>query len=243
MFVGIKKALNSLFTRFDQSNFTGKNSEYHRYIKLGYPSNHTYQIKNNKLIPNYKLAARYRKIKKLLPKNLTSLGEVGCSKGFFIFSATLHPQCTRGIGIDVNPYDIEVCNWVKETVGSTRTSFAKMQLHELTPRIEEFGGPLQTLLILNTYQYLYFGSDSFPECYLDHDAIFKNLRKICTQRIIFNNRIDLADCQNGARIAEASDESKGNYTEEKALEAASKYFVVQKHGRIGKYPLITLDIK
>ena len=99
-------------------------------------------------------------------------------KGFFIFSATTHPHCTRGLGIDVNAYDIEVCHWVKKTIGNTKAFFATMQLHELAPRIEEFGGPLQTLLILNTYQYLYFGSDSFPECYLDHDTIFNNLRKI-----------------------------------------------------------------
>lgn len=243
MFVGIRNVLTGLYSRFNKPKFTGKNGEYHRYIQLGYPSNHTYQIKNDKLIPSYKLASRYKKIKKLLPKNLTSLGEVGCSKGFFIFSATTHPHCTRGVGIDVNQYDIEICDWVKKTVGNTRTSFAKMQLHELTPRIDEFGGPLQTLLILNTYQYLYFGSDSFPECYLDHDAIFKNLRKICTQRIIFNNRIALEDCQNVKRISEASIESRANYSEEKALEAASRYFTVQKHGRIGKYPLITMDIK
>lgn len=184
-----------------------------------------------------------KKLRKLLPNNLTSLGEVGCSKGFFVFSATMQPNCTRGLGIDVNQYDIDVCNWVKSTITNTRASFAKMHLHELASRLEELGGPLQTLLILNTYQYLYFGSDSFPECYLNHDAIFNHLRKICSGRIIFNNRIALEDCQNVTRIAQASEECKRNYSEEKALEAASKYFIVKQHGKIGKYPLYTLDVR
>jgi hypothetical protein len=118
-----------------------------------------------------------------------------------------------------------------------------MQLHELTSRIEEFGGPFQTLLILNTYQYLYFGSDRFPECYLDHDAIFSCLRKITSERIIFNNRIALEDCQNVKRIAEAPELARRNYSEEKALEAAARHFTVTRQGKIGKYPLLTLDIK
>jgi len=239
--VFIKAIMNVLAKLCPRS--TKENSEYHRYVESSYPSNHTYQIKNNKLIPKYKLASRYKKIRKLLPKNLTSLGEVGCSKGFFIFSATTHPQCTRALGIDVNSYDIDVCHWVKNTLKNTRASFEKMQLHELASRIEELGGPLQTVLILNTYQYLYFGSDAFPECYLDHDAIFQNLRKICTERIIFNNRIALEDCQNVKRIEASSEASKKNYSEEQALEAASKYFIVKQHGKIGKYPLFTLDVK
>jgi len=243
MLVGIANTLTKLWPRSNKLKWVGENGEYQRYIELGYPSNHAYKIKNNTLIPKYKLATRYKKIRKLLPDYLTSLAEVGCSKGFFIFSATTYPHCTRGLGIDVNQYDIEVCNWVKKTIGNTRASFAKMQLHELAPRIEEFGGPFQTILILNTYQYLYFGSDSFPECYLDHDAIFSHLRKVCSQRIIFNNRIALEDCQNVKRIAESGEHHKKNYSEEKALEAASRYFTIKCHGKIGKYPLLTLDVK
>ncbi len=242
MFVGIRNFLVKCCPHLTKPPLTGKASEYHRYITSGYPSNHTYRIKQNKLIPSYKLASRYKKIQKLLPKNMTSLGEIGCSKGFFIFSATAQPHCTRAVGIDVNHYDIEVCHWVKTALNDQRAAFAKMQLHELASRIEEFGGPLQTLLILNTYQYLYFGSDSFPECYLSHEDIFYNLRKICTGRIIFNNRISLKDCQNVKRIAEASEMSRQNYSEEKALAAASQYFIVKRHGKIGKYPLVTMDV-
>lgn len=243
MLVGIANTLTRLWSRPHRLKEVGKNGEYQRYIELGYPSNHTYKIKNHTLIPKYKLATRYKKIRKLFPNHLTSLAEIGCSKGFFIFAASTYPHCNRGLGIDVNPYHIEICHWVKKTIGNTRTSFTRMQLHELTSRIEEFGGPLQTVLILNTYQYLYFGSDAFPECYLDHDAIFSHLRQICTQRIIFNNRIALEDCQNVKSIAEASEHLKKNYSEEKALEAAAKYFTIRRHGKIGKYPLLTLDVK
>jgi hypothetical protein len=243
MFVGIANTLAKLCPFRKKPSIEGKEAGYIHHIEHGYPSNHTYCLTNDKLKPKYKLASRYKKIRQLLPKQLTSLAEVGCSKGFFVFSAGAYPSCTRALGIDVSPFDIEVCRWVKQQLNSTNTRFEKMQLHELTPSITDLGGPFQTLLIINTYQYLYFGSDSFPECYLNHDAIFNSLRKICSQRIIFNNRIALEDCQNVARINKASEECRENYSEEKALAAAAKYFTISKHGKIGKYPLFTLDVK
>jgi hypothetical protein len=223
--------------------FNEKEIIYTRYLADSYPSNHTYKIKNNQLKPKYKLASRYKKIKKLFPLELKSIIEIGCSKGFFIFSAAGFPHFTRGLGIDVSGYDIEVCQWVKEKLEFPSLAFEKMQLHELAPRINEFGGPFQTVLVLNTYQYLYFGSDGFPECYFDHTAILNSLRQICSGRVIFNNRIALEDCQNVKRIADASERSRLNYSEEKFVEAASQYFTVTRHGKIGKYPLMTLDVR
>jgi hypothetical protein len=245
MFVGIANAL-SRFRLWPRVNNAIANNEYQaylNYIEFSYPSNHTYKIVNDKLIPKHKLASRYKKIHKLLPKNLTSLVEVGCSKGFFVFSGSEFSGYTRGLGIDVNQYDIEVCRWVKEKIHNSNTTFEKMQLHELASRIDEFGGPFQTVLVLNTYQYLYFGSDAFPECYLNHDAIFQCLRSICSGRVIFNNRIALTDCQNVKRIAQAEQQCRMNYSEVQALAAASQYFTVTRQGKIGKYPLFTLDVK
>ncbi len=244
MFGKVMERLARWMRCLNKSKFEGKSGEYLRYITSSYPSNHTYKIKNNSVLkPKNQLETRYKKIRQLFPKHVTSLAEIGCSKGFFVFSASAMSHCTRSLGIDVNHYDIEVCRWVKETIQNKNTFFETMQLHELTPRIAEFGGAFQTVLILNTYQYLYFGSDAFPQCYLDHDAIFKNLREICSGRIIFNNRIALEDCQNVARIKQANETCQMNYSEEKALEAASKYFTVTRHGKIGKYPLLTLDAK
>lgn|SRR3990167_1135652 len=214
---------------------------YENHIKNGYPSNHTYKIKQGKLLPDRQLARRYRTIYGLYPVELTSLAEISCSKGFFVFSASHIPACTRTLGIDINQYDLDVCRWVKEKINS-RAIFKNIRLHELAERIDEFGGPFQTVLVINTYQYLYFGSIYFPEAYLDHDLIFKSLRKICKGRVIFNNRIQLSDCQNVDQIKDASHHSE-HYNESKVREVASQYFTLSDHGKIGKYPLLTFDVE
>jgi len=213
--------------------------EYMDYIGSSYPSNHTYKIANGKLLPKCKLSIRHRKIRSLFPTNLTSLVDVGCSKGFFILSAK---HCPRALGIDVNPYDISVCQWASQQVNNQHAQFKYLKLHEFAEQIDQHGGAFQTVLVVNIYQYLYFGSDPYPDCYLDHDTIFRDLRKICSDRVIFNNRVDLEDCQNTQRIQHSKDHSQ-HYSKEKIIEAASRYFTVEQHGNIGRYPLWVLKIK
>ena|SRR3990167_10538480 len=216
--------------------------EYFEYVKSAYPSNHTYNVSNKKFYPGRQLAARYKVISSLFPKSSTSLLDIGCSKGFFVFSASEQPGFTRGLGIDVNPYNIEVCQSLKRYVNNPRVGFERLKLHEVAARIDEFGGAYQTVLILNTYQYLYFGSDSYPHGYFDHDVIFKNLSKICNQRVIFNNRVNVEDCQNTACIDRVINQ-KASYSEEKMLEVASNYFKISQYADFGRYPLWTFDVR
>jgi len=216
--------------------------EYLSYLKAAYPNNHNYKVKKNRLLPTRELSKRYNRVRELLPQPLTSFLDIGSSKGFFVFAASEDPECTRSLGIDVYQYDIDVCRWLQDHLGNTKVRFEFMRLHELAERIDEFGGPFQTVLMLNMYQYLYFGSVRNPDRYLNHDEIFKHLRKICSERIIFNNRVNLADCQNVEQIEQASEHSQ-NYSEEKIIAAASQYFNVVPHGKIGQYPLWTMDVK
>lgn len=240
MFSKISNYLTQLFHPNQDLSPTAK--EYLSYLKAAYPNNHNYKVKKKVLIPSRELAKRYNRVRALYPEPLTSFLDIGSSKGFFVFASSKDPHCTRSLGIDVYQYDIDVCRWLKEQLGSDKVRFEFMRLHELAERIEEFGGPFQTVLMLNMYQYLYFGSVRNPDRYLDHDEIFKHLRKICSERIIFNNRVNLADCQNVEQIERASEHSQ-NYSEEKIIAAASHYFNVVAHGKIGQYPLWTLDVK
>lgn len=216
--------------------------EYLDYARTSYPSNHTYKIRNRELNPLRQLAKRQKAIKKLLPHPLNSLLDIGSSKGFFVFDAVLNPDCERALGIDVNPYDIDFTNIIREHIRAMQAQFKLMRLHELADQIDQFGGPFQTVLINNQYQYLYFGSDTFPASYLDHDFIFQNLRRVCSQRVIFNNRLSLHDIQNDQQV-EKSGNKKLAYSEQSIYTAASKYFDVTKHGSLGGYPLWTLDVK
>lgn len=234
--------LNKLIQVFKKTPQDPQTKEYLQYLKSSYPNNHNYKIKNKRLIPSRELAKRYRRIHDLLPDPLTSLVDIGSSKGFFIFASAENSDCKRCLGIDVYQHDINVCRWLKAYLHNDKVAFELMHLHELAERIDEFGGPFQTVLILNIYQYLYFGSVRCPDGYLDHDKIFKYLRKICSERIIFNNRTELKDCQNIEQINLASEYSQ-NYSEEKILAAAAKYFNVVSHGKIGQYSLWAMDVK
>lgn len=221
---------------------TALSVEYQQYAENAYPSNHTYTIKNGLLLPKRELSKRLHLIKKLYPRNLTSLLDVSCSKGFFIFDAAAIDGCSRTLGIDIHDYDITFCNTLKKHMRSENTQFERLTLGQLAARIDEFGGPFQTLLIINCYQYLYFGSDISPEAHASHDEIFENLRKVCNGRIIFNNRVNLVDCQNSRQVSESPDKA-AHYSSIELFAAASKHFTVTQHGKIGKYPLCTMDAK
>ncbi len=215
--------------------------EYKQYAENSYPSNHTFQIKKGLLVPKRKLAKRYTKIKKLYPRELTSLLDASSSKGFFVFDAAKAPTCTRMLGIDIHDYDIDFCNTLKHVTRTEQAQFARLTLGQLAARIDEFGGPFQTVLVINCYQYLYFGSDTSPEAHANHDEIFANLRRVCSERVIFNNRVNLEDCQNTRQIQEAPEKAE-HYSQLEIFTAASKYFNVKQHGKIGKYPLCTMDV-
>src|SRR5579864_3768035 len=98
--------------------------EYKNYAENSYPGNHTYKIHQQKLTPKCKLAVRYRKISRHYPKPLTSLLDVACSKGFFVFSAAAQPECTRSLGVDLFEYDLNFCEGVKKYLGNDRVNFA-----------------------------------------------------------------------------------------------------------------------
>lgn len=224
------------------TNLTSLSDEYRNYAENAYPGNHTYQLRNNLLVPKRDLAKRHKLIKNLYPKPLTSLLDVSSSKGFFVFDAVRESTCTRALGIDVNDYDIVFSNAVKQCTNAERTSFARLTLRELAEQIDTFGGPFQTVLLINSYQYFYFGSDTSPDAYNSHTEIFQHLSRVCSHRIIFNNRVNLEDCQNRQQVHDAPDKA-AHYSRLEIFAAASMYFNVKEHGKIGKYPLWTLDAK
>lgn len=216
--------------------------EYLNYAENAYPSNHTFTLKRGLLVPKRELNKRYSQIRKLYPKPLTSLLDVSCSKGFFVFDAAREATCTRAFGIDVHEYDIKFCNTISRSAAYSRAQFAHLTLRELAAKIDELGGPFQTILLINSYQYFYFGSVISPDSYETHDEIFALLRSICSGRVIFNNRVNVEDCQNSEQVRNAPEKAH-HYSRIEILTAAQKYFSVNEHGKIGKYPLLTMDVK
>lgn len=216
--------------------------EHREYAENAYPSNHTFEVRKGLLVPKRQLAKRHHQIKKLYPKPLTSLLDVSSSKGFFVFDAARETTCTRALGIDIHDYDIEFCNTIKQNTPYERAQFARLTLRELAARLDEFGGPFQTVLLINSYQYFYFGSAISPDAYASHSEIFELLRRVCSGRIIFNNRVNIEDCQNSQHVAQAPEKAE-HYSRLEIYTAASQYFTISEHGKIGKYPLWAMDAK
>src|SRR4029079_10183381 len=105
-------------------------------------------------------------------------------------------SCARALGIDLSDECLDVCRKLNTQFDrSEHVNFARLTLPELADRIDEFGGPFQTVLLLNTYQYLFFGSTVAPAVGQNHREIFRLLRRVCSGRLVFHNRLSLDDLQ------------------------------------------------
>jgi hypothetical protein len=215
--------------------------ETREYLAASYPSNHNYLLKHGKLIALRRLAKRYSSITALYPKEMKSLLDLSCSKGYFVHDAVQSYRCERSMGIDVMEKELAACTSVKKYLGDEKTNFKKMRLHEIAPRIDQFGGPVDVALVINCYQYLYFGSEYFTESYMSHDKIFSDLRDVCNGRVIFSNRMEFERLQNYPAKKALGPTMTEIYDEETAYAAASKYFKVNRLRKLGRNPLWTMD--
>lgn len=232
--------LSELKSRIINFNQQQIDSVIAKHVQHSYPSNHCYRISGKQIIPYRKLADRFQVIQEQYPSPLTSLVDLSSCKGYFVFEAGQRETCHRAMGIDIHEKNLHACQVIKQHIKNDKLHFQAMRLHELADRIDEFGGQFQTALLINTYQYLYFGSDLDAFGYLSHDAIFQSIAKICRGRLIFNNRTELQDCQNKAEIELAGDKA-ALYSSKHILEAASRYFQVTNVGELGGYPLWVFD--
>jgi hypothetical protein len=214
-----------------------------RYLNESYPSNHNYRVRGGALSPRRKLAARYRKQRPYYLAPLTSLLDLSCSKGFYVLSAAAQGGCERAAGIDICDEELRACEAVRKHLCLHNATFANLKLHQLAARIDEFGGPFQMVLLCNSYQYLFFGSQRCPDRYETHAEIFAMMHKVCSGRVIFNNRTDLEDCQRSTRHDARESGREAEYNSQAITAAASKYFHVAQHGNVGGYPLWTLDAR
>lgn len=218
-------------------------TEIREYLQNSYPNNHDYRVVNGKLIPRFKLCVRLRKLKPLYPRPLASLLDLSCCKGYFVCQAAHELHCGRVLGIDIHQPDLDASRAVCTHLGLDRVQLEKMELHELAEQIHDFGGPYQTVLLINMYQYLFFGSSRSPHCYLSHDAILQQLKKVCSGRIIFNNRLEFGRLQDYCRQIAVQKGLQDEYSTERFLENANKYFQVTSFGHVGRYPIFALDAR
>jgi hypothetical protein len=211
-----------------------------RYLASSYPHNHDFRLRGGCLRPRWKLWRRWRRIRSLYPERVESLLDLSCCKGFFVLEAAQRPGCRRALGVDVYERDLEACGALRAALGVERAEFRKARLHEVADDIDALGGPFQTVLLINTYPYLYFGSDREPAAYASHERIFGHLREVTAGRLIFSNRLQLERCPRHVQRRAAELGLADGFDEESILAAARRHFEVERRGRLGRIPLLLL---
>lgn len=219
-------------------------AEVREFVADSYPRNHTFTASGEQLIPRPKLANRFARLSRNYPTGFRSFIDLSCSKGFFVFHAAAHRGCERAMGIDLDEQCLDVCRKLQNQFdGRERVQFAKLTLPELADRIDEFGGPFETAMLVNTYQYLVFGSSIAPRVSYDHREIFRMLRRICSGRLIFHNRLRLADLQDSVQEGLTPECRQAVYEPDAIANAASESFRVSRLDRWSKRPVWLLDAK
>ena len=215
-----------------------------RFVRDSYPRNHTYTSLADQLVPQQKLAVRVSGLCRYYPAPLTSLLDLSCSKGFFVFHAAAQASCERALGIDLSDECLDVCRMLNARFSrSSRVNFARLTLPELGEQIDNFGGPFQTVLLLNTYQYLFFGSTVAPAVGQDHREIFRLLRRVCSGRLVFHNRLSFDDLQSDPQERASRAGTAALYNPEAILQAAEEFFRVTVLRRWLGRPVWLLDAK
>lgn len=221
----------------------GLDPEVSTFVANSYPQNHTFTARGDRLTPSRKLAQRLDRLTRHYPSGWNSFVDLSCSKGYFVFHAAQQPGCRRALGVDVDECCLYSCRQLQERFEyRARTTFSEITLNELAGRINDFGGPFDVALLINTYQYLVFGSEVAPPVSPDHREIFRLLRAVCSGRLIFHNRLSFADLQ---RDPQNRGRFLGNCVYEPQLirEAASEFFDVVALDRWSARPVWLLDAR
>lgn len=213
------------------------------YLADSYPRNHNYRILGGRLVPSWRLFKRYRRIRALYPKPLTSLVDLSSNKGYFCLHAKAKLGCPRVAGVDVSEQDVLASQAARAYLKQPEVQLERLSPGEFADSIEEYGGPFQTALLINVYHYLFFGSRSDPRHFETHAAIFKALRTVCSGTLVFSNCTQLEQLPKHLQAMAHEQGRAAEYTEESIQAAAEPFFELETHGRLGKRPLWKLVAK
>jgi hypothetical protein len=205
----------------------------------GHRNRHIYRItEDGKTFTTSQMDQRYRLVSRLYPERLTSLLDIGCCRGWFVVQAALRPECEKATGVDVVQGFIDAANKAKDLLKLDKAQFDFAYLDDLASDPVRFRTPYQTIVLLNTYHYMYWGSSYSDNHKPDHDYLLRTLAAMCTDRMLFMSPLEVEDCPSDiARRAKDHPEWAAGFTTEQFLEAAKRYFDVTPQGLLGLRPL------
>ena len=205
--------------------------------------NHNYMISQNKLIQSFKLHERLSLITALYPEPLESFIDIGCYRGFFALDAANRPGCNVSVGIDVYEPFVNTSNTVKGYLGLSNSSFYMASLDMVSSNPEAYGGPFQTVQLINVYHYLFWGSSLCSDAYLNHHEILRRLSRICTDRLIFSARLEVDRLPGNLKEKAKASGKIAYYNTGYFLKVAREFFEVHRAGFLGRYPLFIMEKK
>ncbi|MEA2735702.1 MAG: hypothetical protein QOE14_2153 [Humisphaera sp.] len=211
---------------------------------VGHRTRHTYTIADGKVLTTFQMDQRWRIVERLYPQKVTSLLDIGCCRGWFVIQAALRNECERATGVDVVQGFIDAANEAKAALKLDKTQFEYAFLDDIAGDPQRFRTPYQTILLLNTYHYMFWGSEYSPKHWADHDYLWRTLAGMCTDRVIFMSPLEVSECP--ADIAERARQHPdwaAQYTTEKFNEVAGKYFDVTLESYMGLRPLYLMRKK
>ena len=207
------------------------------YISNSYPHNLDYRVVRGELRPSWKLGRRLRRLQPLYAKPLEELLDLSSSKGFFVLDAAGRPECRRALGIDDPAQDVAASRAVAVHLGLTDARFDLTTLSERSDSSETRGGPFRTVLLVNTYHYLFFGSDRSRATAPDHDELFRLLASLCADRLIFSNRVDFDALPRHIKARAREAGLADRYDVERIRAAAEAHFEIEELRPLKKIPL------
>ena len=184
---------------------------------------------------------RWRIVSRLYPEQVTSLLDIGCCRGWFVNQAAMRPTCTKAVGVDVVPGFIDTANAAKDKIGLAHVDFHHAFLDDIAGDPQRFKTPFQTVLLINTYHYMYWGSYYSDHHWPDHDYLLSTLASITTDRLIFMGPTEVADCPRDIKDrAKEHPEWASDFTTGTFFEVADHYFEVKQAAHIGLRPLFLM---
>ena len=195
------------------------------------------------MLPSFRLYERVRLVASLYPERMESLLDIGSCKGYYVLSAADRPYPVKTVGIDVYEPFVSVANKVKKYLGGDNASFYSAALEEVSNTPEAHGGPFQTVLLIGTYHYLFWGSTINSNALCDHQKIFKMLSKVCTERLIFSARLEVDSLTSDTKEKARMFGGTLKYDTEHILKSAEEFFEVHRAGYLGKFPLFSMSKK
>ena len=211
---------------------------------IGERTRHTFQIADGRMLSTSQMELRWKVVTSLYPEKLTSLLDIGCCRGWFVVKAATLPECEAALGVDVVRGFIDAANEAKGLLKLDKAQFEYAFLNDLERDRQKYRVPYQTLVLINTYHYLYWGSTYCETHWPDQDYLLRTLASLCTDRMLLMSPLEVSDCPSdiGKRAREHPDWAE-QFTTATFLDTASRYFDVSLERHLGTRPLYLMKKK